>query len=701
MRFVHFLLAGVIVLFILFFVYCNYFGGHMQASMPLKDRACELDLIASLFPTTPEQIKADTERYLANVQAELAAYVALPDEKKDFEHSVCALDRIAGLSDLVLYSHALASIEHLSPDAVMRQTAHEALITIEHFMVTHISNNKPLYDAFMTYVQQVAPTEKLTAQQEYLIKEMRIGFERAGLNLPEHERAAIEVLKKELVESATTFDFNISQDASTITVDRAGLEGTAEDFIATLRRTDDGLFILGVDYPTVQVILEQCAVEDTRMRLYRAFNNRAYPVNDILLRSIIAQRDELARKLGFSTYAAFDLDNQMVHTVQRATTFLHDIYERARIKQEHELARITTTLPVSVTRTSDGLLKPWDIGFIKYTYKKEHFALDEYEIAHYFPADKTIQALFDIYQQFFGLTFKEVAVPGLWHPDVKALQVYRKQDDVLLGTLLLDLYPRSGKYSHAAHLTVIPAVRNVDGKNIPAVSIVMANFPPATETKPALLTRTAVNTFFHEFGHALHAVLGSTEFATFSGTSVKRDFVEMPSQMLEEWLWNKDILRMISSHYETGEPLPEVLLDAMIQLKQFDSGISVCTQVRYALFSLRCFSEGVDADPYAIFTDLYTRMEPAFLLDPENHFYTAFGHLTGYGAKYYGYLWSKVFALDLFGEIKKHGLLNPVIGKRYTDIVLARGGGKDPHLLLVEFLGREPRIDAFMKDLGL
>jgi thimet oligopeptidase len=690
----------ILVIIFCMFAYIFFMRGESRC-IPMRNRALTLEDIITLFPTTPEQIKKDKQRYIDDVKKTIAVYLSIPSSERTFENTVLVLDRVMCLSDLAIFRNALSVVEYLSPDAALRQEAHDAALELHKFFVEEIDLNKAVYDAFMAYVDGTAKTEVLTDDQQYLITETRRCAQKAGLGLPDAQRERVMELTKELAVLCADFDRNIAQDSSVIHVDRAGLVGLDDDFIATLSTTDDGMYSVGVDYPTFVRVMEQCAVEDTRKRLSQAFNNRAYPVNHALLVTIIAKSDELAHIVGFPSYAALDLDGQMVGNPERATTFLNDLYQRAGIKEERELARLTADLPASVTLTSDGKLKPWDISFLKACYKKKTFDIDEQLIAEYFPTEKTIQALLDIYQKFFSLTFKEVPVHGLWHDDVTAIQVYKKQDNKLIGTLLLDLHPRPNKYTHAAHLTVIRAVCNVDGTDIPDVSIVMANFPKSTPAKPSLLKRGDVQTFFHEFGHALHAILGCTELASFSGTSVKRDFVEMPSQMLEEWLWDKDMLRSVSSHYKTGELLPDDVLRSIVALKQFDSGMIVRAQVRYAMLALRYYADGQNKDPYAILVDVYTQMAPQFFFDPENHFYASFGHLTGYGAKYYGYLWSKVFALDLFAEIKKQGLLNPVIGRRYADTVLARGGSREPQRLLIEFLGREPRIDAFMKDLGL
>jgi thimet oligopeptidase len=312
---------------------------------------------------------------------------------------------------------------------------------------------------------------------------------------------------------------------------------------------------------------------------------------------------------------------------------------------------------------------------------------------------KTIDELLDIYHQFFSINFKEVPGNGLWHEDATMVQVYNENNE-LLGTLVLDLYPRPNKYNHAAHTTIIPSTY-VNGARIPDVSIVLANFTKASESKPSLLKRSEVQTFFHEFGHALHAILGATEIASLSGTHTKTDFVELPSQMLEEWLTDKEILQKVSGHYLTGQPLPDDIINTIIQLKKLTTGYFVTRQTYLSSIALSYFGPDNNKNPHIIMKNLFTTMLPQMAYVEDNHFYTSFGHLTGYGAKYYGYLWSKVFSLDLFATIKKHGLLNPKIGQKYIKEVLSKGGAQDPNELLYNFLGREPNAQAFLQDMGL
>lgn len=673
----------------------------IDMEIPMKQRAYTIDGIISLLPTSSKEINTYAKQYMDATHTDIQNLINTSPSEYSFASIAQKLDYLCTLSDLVIFNNAISILEMLHPDQEIRTAAHTKGIEIQQFFLEEISNNKRLYELFKTYAQTVAPNENLTDEQRYFVKETLADFERAGLGLPDAKRQIVTNLKKELAELTSQFDKNIAEDNRTITVALEELKGIDQDFINTLKQDDEGRYILGVDYPTYYKIMEHCTVENTRRRLYEAFSNRAYPANDDVLKKIIELRDRLAQSLGFGSYAYFDLDDQMVGSPERATTFLYDLLSRTRDKENKELDLLIADLPESVTLTEDNKIKPWDLAYIKNQYKKKHLAVDEQKIAEYFPMEKTVTALLDIYQQFFDLVFKEVPVEGLWHDEIKAIQVYRKGDSELLGTLFLDLYPRPKKYSHACHCTLVPTVSNVDGKDIPDVSVVVANFPKSTETKPSLLQRSDVKTFFHEFGHAMHAILGKTAMASFSGTSVKRDFVELPSQMLEEWLWDKDILKMVSSHYQTGESLPDELITNIINLKTYDSALFVHGQGCYALLALQYYAPGAQKDPYTLMNELYARMAPRFYRDANNHFYASFGHLTGYGAKYYGYLWSKVFALAVFEEIKKEGLLNPIVGTRYAQKVLAKGGSKDPRALLIDFLGREPRMDAFIKDLGL
>jgi len=671
----------------------------VETSM-ISEQIQSVDDVKKLFPQTPQDIERQTDLYIDQIRKDIDRLIAIPDDKRTFENTAKALDDITARSNVVVKEGAFAVTEYLHPDKKMRDVAHDAVLKISNFFVDNVGNNKKLYQAFKAYVEGNAQKESLNGEQRYYLKEVMDDFKRAGLDLPDDQLEKVKKIKKELTKLAQEFDRNIAEDNRTITVSPEGLAGLNSDFIDTLEKTDDGNYILGIDYPTYYMVMEHSTVADTRRRLYEAFVNRAYPKNEAVLKRIIALRDELAMLLKFDSFAALNLDNQMVKTPDRAERFLNDLLKKVQVKADQELDEFIKERPETVTLQGDGKVNAWDTTYLKTNYKEKHFQLDERKIAEYFPMQQTINALLAIYHQFLGVIFKEVPISGMWHEDVRLIEVYDKEGNQL-GYLFLDLHPRPNKYSHAAHAGVVPAIQLPTGKRLPAVSVVMANFPKPTKEKPSLLMRSDVRTFFHEFGHALHALLGATQLGSFSGTSVKTDFVEMPSQMLEEWLWDKEILKKVTHHYKTGEPLPDKIIDNIIALKRYDSGLFTRTQIGYGKLSLDLYKKGADKDPYAELHALMGQISPRIFYGPEYRMYDSFGHLTSYGAKYYGYLWSKVFALDLFNEIKKQGLLNPEIGERYAREILMPGGSKEPNELLKNFLGREPNEEAFIKDLGL
>jgi thimet oligopeptidase len=313
----------------------------------------------------------------------------------------------------------------------------------------------------------------------------------------------------------------------------------------------------------------------------------------------------------------------------------------------------------------------------------------------------TIDSLLLVYEKFFNLSFKQLPANGLWDADVRLIEVIDNTINRTIGYLFLDLFPRPNKYNHACENTIIPVTYDAQGNPNIGVAIVIANFPKPRADKPALMLFKDVTTFFHEFGHAMHALLGRTPLASFSGTQVKWDFVEMPSQMLEEWLLDTEIITMVSKHYKTGQPLPNDLIAAILKSRTYDSGFYVDRQLYLAQLALKLFNNGPTVDVDATLKQVFNEYLYRIQFDAQDHLYASFGHLTGYGSRYYGYMWSKVFAHDLFNAIKKEGLLNPVVGRRYVDAVIGKGGSKDPNDMLKDFLGRAPNQDAFLHDLGL
>ena len=503
-------------------------------------------------------------------------------------------------------------------------------------------------------------------------------------------------MSKELTKHEQQFELNIAADQSHLEVSKEELTGLNQAFIDSLKKSESGNYILGTDMPTYNKIFEQCTNRTTREKYYKMYVQKVAP-NEQELVTIIELRNQLAHALGYESFAQLDIENQMAKTPETVIKFLDEVAQRARVKCAQEIELLKENLPQGVSLTKDGKFYSWDLTFTREQLKKR-IAISEEELSKYFPAEHTLPALLDIYEKFFSINFKKIPVEDFWDKDLTMLAVYR--NGTYIGCVILDLYPRPFKYTHAAASVIMPSVRT-QGQWYPALIVVMANFSPAVAGQPQLLQRRNVITFFHEFGHAIHALLGATDLYSTAGTSVKTDFVEMPSQMLEEWLWDPTILKKISLNYETKQPLSDEAIKKLQMLKHFDSGTVVMRQLSLASAGLDFSMPDAQKHIHEIWQKNQIKYRSYLLYESYNKSYLSFGHLADYADRYYAYLWSSVYAYDLFSYIKAHGLLNSAVGEKYIREVIGKGGSEDPMELITHFLGRKPNSDAFFKDLGL
>jgi thimet oligopeptidase len=674
------------------------FAAQAKPLVPIKYCMESVSDVVNLFDCDEATIRLRVEETIADAQKKCDSILSIATEVRTFENTVKAYDRL--FAALEMCEGVFCSLEMLSPKEDIRKASKEAILKLHDFAVD-LSLNIDLYKAFISYVEGNKKNEELNAEQTYYIKMSIDGFRRQGLHLSEDVLSEVRLVSKELGKLDVEFCSNISEDDSSFAVAREALIGLEESFIDGLEKTDDGGYILTCDYPTFFNVMKHCSVEETRKKLYRLFQCRAYPQNKEILQKKITESDKLAQLLNFDSFAHLNIASQMAKDPETAEQFIRDLVEKVSVKEKKEFELLSNNLTEGV-ELQDGRLNPWDIGYIKEVYKKKHFDIDDRVITEYFPVEKTIEGIFSIYQDFLGLRFSVSEEKGLWADGLSVIEVRGKGDNLLKGYIVLDLYPRANKYSHACHMGVIPSLIDKEGNRVqPSVSLVIANFPKSTNDCPSLLTHNDVTTFFHEFGHAMHSLLGATEMDSFSGTRTTRDFVEIPSQMFEEWMWDKEILKKVSSYYQTGEPLSDDMIEKLVGLKNFTTGFFVRGQCQLAMIALNCFKPGAEKDPDAIAEKLHKEMCTYVMFDDSTHYTSSFVHLVHYAAKYYCYMWSKVLALDVFDEVKKHGLLNPEIGKRLVDKVLGKGGSVDPQKLLVDFLGREPNQDAFLRDIGL
>lgn len=653
--------------------------------------------IVQLFPQSASEIQERVQKSLSETKSAIDSLLKIPENERTFKNTLWAMDEID--ANLSVLGAALHALEMGSSDESIRTAAHDACLELHNFSLEHIAYNQDLYNACKSYATGNGTTEKLNPEERYFLEETIRGYEKIGLNLPQQEQDHIKALQKDLAKLCLDFNTNIATDRSCIIVSQDELAGLSGDFLKE-HETNPGEYTLYMDYPTYTPVMEECSVASTRKKMWEAYNNRAHPVNSPTIHKIMELRHKVASALGYKSYAEYCISDQMAETPAQVKKFLEELIERTNPKVAQECDLFMNMLTEKNShRTKQTTFKPWDIPYAKAQYKKHHLNVDEQKIAEYFPLEKTIDALLGIYTTFLGVHFKMVTAPKLWHPDVTLIEA-RTHSGELAGFLMLDLHPRPFKYSHACELTIKGGQKLATGRT-PTIAVLFCNFPKPSAEKPALLHRSDVITFFHEFGHAVHALLGATELAGFSGPQVKRDFVEMPSQMLEEWMWDREILKRVSSHYKTGEPLSDEMITNILNLKNYDAGDATKRQLCFAQLSLACHDLGEEKNIPELKASICKVIRPHVEVLPEDHFESSFGHLAGYSAQYYGYLWSKVYALDMFYYIKEHGLLNPEIGKRYVDEILSKGGSQHPKELIRNFLGRDPKSDAFFKDLGI
>jgi thimet oligopeptidase len=679
------------------------FFSHILGSILLFTSGCMTHTtipahVRGLFPTTPTDLAARAESALAAARSALRKIVNTPPDQRSFSTIFRALDHLG--AELSTVSSTIHALQMIHPDESMRTVAAQKIIEIRQFTIDELAHNEGLYRACTELASRDLFRAELTTEQRLFVEETLRDFRRSGFDLDREQRLLLAEKEKALSAVALDFETTINTDRREVLVDEVALAGLDSAFIAALQTTPEGKKVLTTDYPIVSAIMESCSVGATREALSRAYAQVAYPKNSENLAEMVRLRDEHAHILGYPSAAAYDCETAMVKTPERAQQFLDDLVRRVRPKLDAEIATLKAELPEGVTLDEMGRIYPWDWLYIKAQYKKKHHTLDEQRIAEYFPAEHTLQGLLSIYEKFFDCRFIQIpaSADSFWHPSVRLIEARRATGE-LLGHLLLDLYPRTGKYTHACQMTLVPALALPDGVQ-PAVALVIANFPAESADRPALLKHRDVTTFFHEFGHAIHALIGATTLAGFSGTRVKTDFVELPSQVLEEWMYDPAMLRMVSCHYQSGEPLPQETIEQIRAARLVDQGDWIVRQVSYSLLSLGVYAPGAHKDIDALKKSIHERCR--FYMAPVvEHGECSFGHLTGYGALYYSYLWSKIFALDLFATINREGLINPAAGLRYAQAILAPGGSKDPEDMLREYLGREPHSDTFFTVLGI
>ncbi|GAW49809.1 MULTISPECIES: M3 family metallopeptidase [unclassified Nocardioides] len=574
------------------------------------------------------------------------------------------------LSNIASVGSLLANVH---PDEAVRTSCEQAEVEVDR-LVTELRQDRALYDVFAGL-----DADGLDPVAARLLTKTLEDFRRAGVDLDDATRARLTEINERLTAVGQEFSRTIRDDVRTVRVTPDRLAGLPQDWLDAHPAGDDGLVTVTTDYPDAVPVRMFAHDPDVRRQVTVAFLERGWPQNESLLGEMFALRHELANLVGYADFASYDADVKMIGKGPAIPEFIDRIAEAAdapmRRDLESLLARYRQDVPdATEIDTADSL-------YYEELVRKEQHDVDAQLVRTYFDFTRVRQGLLDVTARLFGLRYEPVPDATVWHEDVTAYDVF--SGDETLGRIYLDLHPRDGKYKHAAQFTVADGLA---GRQL-AEGALVCNF------SRGLMEHDHVVTLFHEFGHLVHHVLaGRGEWTRFSGVATEWDFVEAPSQMLEEWAWDADILRSFATN-ANGEPIPADLVERMRAADDFGKGYQARTQMFYAAMSY-WFHTDRPADLTAAMRELQARYSP-FAYIEGTHMFASFGHLGGYSSAYYTYMWSLVIAKDLFSAFDPDDLFDAEVAGRYRDRVLAPGGSKDAADLVADFLGRPYTFDAY------
>jgi len=580
---------------------------------------------------------------------------------------------------------------------------------------TEMGQNKALYNAY-SEISNSPSFSRLSQGQQKTIQNALRDFELSGINLNPEQQCRYREISQELSKLSSKFEENVLdathawkkhiQDETLL----AGIPETTRTLAKTTAETDNlSGWVLTLDFPCYLAIMTYADNPALRQEIYTAFATRASDINPDTIQwdntkimdDLLALRHEKARLLGFNNYAELSLATKMADTPQQVIDFLENLAHKSKEQAQTDFDELQQFAKQEYQ--SDNL-NAWDINYFSEKMRQQQLELSQEEIRNYFPATRVIPGLFTVVNKLYGLTINEISNFDRWHSDVRFFEIY-DQDNVLRGKFYLDLYARPNKRGGAWMDDCVSRKNGPDGLQTP-VAYLTCNFTPPANDDPALLSHNEVITLFHEFGHGLHHMLTKVDHLSVSGINgVQWDAVELPSQFMENWCWQKPALEIISGHYQTGAPLPESLLEKMLAAKNFQSGMFMIRQLEFSLFDFQIhlnFDPTKSSNIYSTLSAIRDQFSvvtaPAF-----NRFAHSFSHIFagGYAAGYYSYKWAELLSCDAFSRFEDEGIFNSQTGADFLTHILEKGGSIDAMDLFVNFRGREPSIDALLQHNGI
>jgi len=680
----------------------NLSAAELKSVDDFRDAAAKANAILTIpdWEQTPEAVEASMKEAIAKANTALDQIGTQDLGKVTFKRTVVALDDLTYQAGLAANKATL--IKETNTNPAMRSAAEDAVKAFQDWAVG-IDYREDVYKAIKAFADT---HPKLSGEGAKLLKETLRDYRRAGLDLPPDQRKEVEQLRKELSKLGTDFDTNIVKASAPVIFTKAELDGLPESFFASpgIKTGDDAYTVMANVTWQFNTVEENAKSEATRRRLYLIRETLAKDSNVPVLNQMLALRNKIALRLGYKSWDDFQTEVKMAKTGANAKNYISDLVTGIQPKFDSEVAELQK-LKAADTNDPNAKIDVWDWRYYNNQRNKQKYDVDKEALRAYFPFQKVLDGMFNIYQNIFGLKFEKIAVPYKWIDDLQLYLVTDSGTGEPLGMFYLDMFPREGKFNHFAQFDIISGKLLPDGKYQQPTVALLCNFPPATADKPSLLTHSDAETLFHEFGHALHSIVTRAKYGRFAGTHVPGDFVEAPSQMLQNWIWDKKVLDTFAADYrDPSKKIPAEIIKKMNDAKLANAGVFYRRQFAFASLDLALHDQHGEDAPYNCVAISNPILEKVFLpIDPSTTFVSYFGHLNGYDAGYYGYAWADAIAADMATvfEKAKDGYLDKQAGLKLRREIYEPGDSRDVNVSIEKFLGRKQSVQPFLKKIGI
>jgi thimet oligopeptidase len=649
---------------------------------------------------TPEAVDGMVKNAIATANKALDQIGAQDPGKVSFKSTVVALDDATWQAANA--ANKAVIIKESNTDEKMRAAGENAVKEFQDWTVG-IDYREDVYKALKAFADS---KPKLSGEDKKLFDETMRDYRRAGLALPPEKRKEVEQLRKDLSKIGTDFDTNIVNAKVPVVFTKAELDGVPESFFASpgVKTGDDAYTVMANVTWQFVTVEENAKSEATRKKLYVIHDSLAKDTNRTVLNQMIALRNKIALRLSYKSWDDYQTEIKMAKTGAGAKKYIDDLVTGIQPKFAAEVAEIQK-MKAADTHDPNAKIGVWDWRYYDNQLVKQKYAVDKEALRDFFPFQKVLEGMFNIYQSIFGLKFEKIAAPYKWIDDLQFYMVTDAATGEPLGMFYLDMFPREGKFNHFAEFEIIGGKLLSDGKYQRPVATLLCNFPPPSADKPSLMTHSDVETLFHEFGHCLHEITTRAKYGRFAGTHVPGDFVEAPSQMLQNWVWSKTVLDTFAADYrDPSKKIPAETIKKMNDAKKATAGIFYRRQFAFASLDLAMHGahpENADWDCVTISNPV---LEKVFLpIEPSTTMVTYFGHMNGYDAGYYGYAWADAIAADMATvfEKAKDGYLDKQAGMKLRNEIYAQGDGRDVTMSIEKFLGRKQSVEPFLKKIGV